>query len=154
MKRLARVAAGAAVAAGLAACSHTTAPSSASASRPAVTHSTVVVNCGQRYDTWKHGQGKGLVAEVTAVSSADTAGDMQVLTAALKKAGPAVARAARYPMPACADPKGYWGALLMHLNAAAASTGSASDLRAAMKGVPKVTHQITAELKRLENSAG
>jgi hypothetical protein len=73
-----------------------------------------------------------------------------VLTAVLKKAEPAVARAARYPMPACADPKGYWEPLLMHINAAAASTGSASSLRAAMKGVPMITRELVAELNRTD----
>jgi hypothetical protein len=73
---------------------------------------------------------------------------MHVLTAVLKKTEPAVTRAARYPMPACADPQGYWEVLLMHVNAAAASTGSASTLRAAMMGVPTITREFLAELKR------
>ena len=73
----------------------------------------------------------------------------QVLTATLNKTRPAVSRAARHPVPACADPAGYWDVLLMHVTAAAASTGSASSMRAAMKGVPKIEHQLTAELKAL-----
>ena len=70
-----------------------------------------------------------------------------MLTAALHKAKPAVARAADHPVPACADPKGYWEALLMHVNAAVASKGSASSVRAALKDVPKIQHQLTTELK-------
>jgi hypothetical protein len=70
-----------------------------------------------------------------------------VLTVALKKARPAVARAARYPVPACADPRGYWSVLLMHVNAAMASTGSASSVRAAMKDVPKIENELTAEIQ-------
>ena len=71
-----------------------------------------------------------------------------MLTAALKKNKLAVARAARHPVPACADPSGYWNVLLMHVTAAA-STVSASSMRAAMKGVPEIDHQLTAELKTL-----
>ena len=98
------------------------------------------VSCAQQYQTWAHGRGTGLVATLHAVSVASTAGDPKVLTVTLKKAKPAVARAARYPVPACADPRGYWSVLLMHVNAAVASTSSASSARAAMKGVPAIEH--------------
>jgi len=115
-----------------------------------VSHSAVPVNCKQQYDAWKQGPGKGLVAALSAVGSAGQAGDIHVLTAVLKRTSPALTRAARYPMPACADPKGYWTVLLMHVNAAAASTGSASTLTAAMKGVPTLTRELNAELKRTD----
>jgi hypothetical protein len=35
----------------------------------------------------------------------------------------------------------------MHVNAAAASKGSASSIRAAVKDVPAIEHELTAELK-------
>lgn len=163
MKRLALAAVGAAVA-GLTACSHATpsaAPGSNSAvtSSPAVTNSSAVTSsptlsypavsaaCRQQYDAWNHGSGKGLVAALSAIGSADTAGDTHLLTGLLKKAEPALTRAARKPMPACADPKGYWAVLLMHVNAAVASTRSASTLRVAMEGVPTLTQELNAELK-------
>ena len=75
-------------------------------------------------------------------------GDPHALKAALKKARPAVALAARHPMPGCADPRGYWYVLLMHVNAAAAKGSSASSRRAALNGVPHIEHQLTAELKQ------
>ncbi|SRR5216684_4802727 len=146
MKCLALAAAGAAVV-GLAACSQTAAPTATPARSRTVTPAAPV-SCSQQYNTWEHGHGKGLVAALDAVSSADTAGDTRVLTAALKNAGPVVARAARHPMPACADPQGYWSVLLMHVNAAVAGGGSASSVRAAMMNVPKIEHELTAELKR------
>ncbi len=145
MKCLALAAAGAAVV-GITACSQAAAPTSAPAS-----HGTVPVaapvSCSQQYHTWNRGQGKGLIAVLSAVSSADTVGDTHVLTAALRKARPAVARAARHPVPACADPMGYWSVLLMHVNAAAASTSSVSSVRAAMKDVPKIERNLIAELR-------
>ena len=146
MKGLALAVASAAVI-GLTACSHTAAPSAAPASHGTGTP-IAPVSCSQQYSTWKHGQGKGLISTLNAVSSAATAGDAQVLTAALKQARPAVARAARHPIPACADPRGYWSVLLMHVNAAAASKGSASSVRAAMQDVPKIEHKLVAEVKQ------
>jgi hypothetical protein len=88
------------------------------------------------------------MSALNAVSSAATAGDAQVLTAALKQARPAVTRAARHPIPACADPRGYWSVLLMHVNAAVASKGPASSVRAAMQDVPKIEHKLIAEVKQ------
>lgn len=147
MKRI--IAVVAVAAAGLAACSHPAAPAApaaASAGHPSV---RVPVSCRQQYNTWNHGQGKGLIAALDSDSSAETAGDTRVLTAMLKNTRPAISRAARHPVPACADPRGYWDVLLRHVTAAAASTGSASSMRAAMKGVPEIEYQLTAELKAL-----
>jgi hypothetical protein len=132
-----------AVAAGLTACSHAAVPAAAPAGV------RVPVNCSQQYKTWTHGPGKGLIAALDAISSAETVGDTRVLTATLKNTRPAVSWASRHPVPACADPAGYWNALLMHVTAAAANTGSASSVRAAMKGVPQIEHQLTTELKAL-----
>jgi hypothetical protein len=151
LKRIILAAAGAAAAAGLTACGHSAAPVGSSGAAPGSHKSATVrvpVSCGEQYHAWTHGHGKGLVTSVDAVSSAATAGDPQVLRAALKKARPAVSRAARHPMPGCADPRGYWYALLMHVNAAAAKGGSASTVRAALHGVPQVQHQLTTELKQ------
>jgi hypothetical protein len=69
---------------------------------------------------------------------------------ALKRTKPALTKASRNPLPACADPKGYWTVLMMHLNAAAASTGSVATLTAAMKGVPTLIRELNVELKRAD----
>jgi hypothetical protein len=143
VKRIALAVVGAAVM-GLTACSHPAAPTAVPASHK---NAVVPVSCSQQYHAWQHGQGKGLIAALDAVSSAATAGGAHVLTVALKKARPAAARAARHPIPACADPMGYWSVLLMHVTAGTAVRGPASSMRAAMKDVPKIEHQLTAELK-------
>jgi hypothetical protein len=140
LKRIIAVVAVAA-AGGLTACS-TAAPASHQSVR-------VPVSCSQQYNTWAHGPEKGLITALDTLSSAETAGNTTVLTATLKKTRPAVSQAARHPVPACADPAGYWNVLLRHVTAAAASTGSASSMRAAMQNVPKIEHQLTAELKAL-----
>lgn len=145
LKRIALAVASAAVA-GLTACSHPAAPAAGRGSHKAV---SVPVSCTQRYHSWEHGQGKGITAALHAVSSAESAGGTHVLTAALKKARRAVAVATRHPMPACADPRGYWDVLLMHVNAAEASTGSAPSARAAMKDVPAIEGRLSDELKHM-----
>jgi hypothetical protein len=180
MKRIALVAAGAAVA-GLTACGHSAAPAAAPANpaaspaasagsaspaghpasaakspqpaaadgggSPAAMHSAMAVTCKQRYGTWQQGPGKGLAAALDAVGAAEAAGNNQALTAALKQVEPIIATVTRNPLPSCADPKGYWEVLLMHVNAATASKASASSQQAALRGVPTITNELTTELK-------
>jgi hypothetical protein len=141
---MALAAAGAALV-GLAACSQTAAPTAVPTNRSI----TPPVSCSHQYHTWQHMHGKGLLTALSAVSSAETVGGARALTAALKEARPTVARAAHYPLPACADPLGYWSVLLMHVNAAATGKGPASALRAAMKDVPAIHHRLMAEIKRV-----
>ena len=148
MKRITLAAAGAAVV-GLTACSNTAAPAAAPASHGTASVARTPVSCSQQYHVWQRGQGQGLIAALHAVSVAGTARDPQALTVALKKARPVVAKATHHPIPACADPRGYWDVLLMHVNAAVASRHSPSSVRAAMKGVPKITHELTAEVKSM-----
>ena len=148
MKRIIALVAVAA-AAGLTACSHAAAPAAAPASHPGVLGTRVPVGCSQQYSGWDREQGKGLITALGAISSAETAGDIQVLTATLKQARPAISWGARHPVPACADPRDYWDVLLQHVSAAAASTGSAASMQAALKGVPQIEHELTAELTAL-----
>ena len=151
MRALAIAAASAAVI-GLAACSHSATPKTAPTSH-ATTHGTgkgiTPVSCSQQYRSWNQGEGKGVMAALNAVTSAATARDAQALTAALHQATPAVAKAARHPIPACADPRGYWSALLMHVNAAASSKASASNVQAAMHDVPTIHNKLVDEVKQI-----
>jgi hypothetical protein len=112
----------------------------------------VPVSCGQQYHAWTNGPGKGLVAALQAVSVAGAAGNPQALKVALKKARPTIATGSRHPVPACADPRGYWSVLLMHVSAAVASKGSTSSAQAAVKDVPKIQAQLTAELNQMKGS--
>jgi hypothetical protein len=145
LKRIILAVAGAALA-GLTACSHAATPTAAPSSHGSV---RIPVSCGKQYSTWRNGQGKRLIAALDAVSSAETAGNTRMLTVTLKRTRLAIFRAARYPVPACADPRGYWDVLLMHVTAAATAKGSASSVRAAMKDVAKIEHQLTTELNHI-----
>jgi hypothetical protein len=112
----------------------------------------------QQYSAWKHGPalapGKRLVAALNAVQSAGTSEDIPAMTAALKTAGSAAVDLGRYPIPACADPHGYWGAVLARIRAAGDNAGTASGLsglilaEAPLKDVPGLEAKLDAELKR------
>src|SRR5215475_7769167 len=69
-----------------------------------------------RPPTASAGSGAGPVA--CAASDIATAG------AALRRAGTAARSLEHYPIPACADPKGYWRAVLLRIEAAADSAGT------------------------------
>jgi hypothetical protein len=149
MKRLAMAAAGAAVMTLTACGGHSAAPSGAAAGGATSNGgATAPVSCHQQYRQWTNGKGKGVMDVLSRVSSAATAGNGKALTSALKQAKPAVTQATRHPIPACADPRGYWPVLLMHVNAAAAGKGTASSARAALQGVPKVMNELTADVKQ------
>ncbi len=157
MKRIALPVLAAALA-GLTACTSGTAPAAPAASTaaaspatpaaatPAATHPVSAAQCRQQYGTWQQGPGKGLIATLGTIGAAGAAGDTGALRVALRNAGPALTRAASHPLPACADPKGYWTVLLMHVSAAA-GTKSAAALTMAMNGVPVLIRELTAELQ-------
>jgi|SRR5580698_3301178 hypothetical protein len=149
MKPLALLAAAGALTA-LAACSSHTSTTAATKHRTVDTHPAVLVNCPKEYEAWTRGPARDLLSALNAVDSANATGDTSALVVALKQTTPAVDKAARSPMPACADPKGYWTALLMHVNAAA-STGASgarpASVTVAMKGVPKIERELRTELK-------
>jgi hypothetical protein len=142
MRRLALAAAGAALLV-LTACNDSAAPSAA----PKPAHAPV--SCAHQYRAWAHGAGTDVLGALNGVSSATTAGNSRALTTALKQAKPAIAKAARHPIPACADPRGYLDVLLMHVNAAAGGgEAPAASVRAAMQDVPRIHHQLLAEVQR------
>ena len=149
MKALAIAAACAAVV-GLTACSHSATPKAASTNHGTGAGTAVApVSCGQQYRAWNHGEGNGVMDALNAVTSATTAKNARALTAALHQAKPAVAKAARHPIPACADPSGYWNVLLMHVNAAVSTKASASNVHAALQEVPKIHNQLVDEVKQI-----
>ncbi len=79
--------------------------------------------------------------------------DFPATVTALKTAGAEAAILSRYPMPACADPRGYWNAMLARIRAAGDNAGSADGLAglilalAPLKAVPDLQSKLGAELK-------
>ena len=158
MKPLAVLAAAAGVVVVLAGCtssSGTSATQSGASASPASTtttsHGAVSIACPKSYGVWKSGPAKEVIAAVNAVVTASSSGDMQDQEAALRTAAPTIDVAASHPIPACADPKGYWDALMLHVNAAAESLKSATgtkSLELALKDVPQLDREFKAEVKR------
>jgi hypothetical protein len=136
----------------------TAATATAAASTAAATHPAAAPSCKQQYKTWKYGParpvGKKLTATLKAVQSAGATEDLPATLAALKKAGKTAARLESYPMPACADPRGYWEKILARIQAAGDNAGAGSGLsglilaEAPLKDVPGLEAKLSAELKR------
>ncbi len=146
MQRLALAMAGALV--GLTSCSQA-APSAA----PPATH-RAPISCSEQYRTWTSGDGQGVMRAIHDVSTAAKTVKGTSLTATLEKARPAVAQGTRHPIPACADPRGYWSVLLMHLNAAALGKGSSAGVRAALRDVPMIHRRLVAEIRQTAVTSG
>lgn len=84
----------------------------------------------ERYKTWQHGSAKALAGQILpALRNVEAAGqleDIPELNSAFKRAGHIAGELTAYPMPACADPKGYWAKMLGHLQAAGDNAGTSS----------------------------
>ena len=114
-------------------------------------------SCLQQYRSWNagpaHAAGENLVAGLNGVEAANAALKNSTTNAALKRAGAAATALARYPIPNCADPKGYWRAVLVQIQAAAhnASTSGQGALVAAavvLHNMPALDIKLANELKQ------
>jgi len=122
------------------------------------------LSCKQQYASWKngavHGAGEKLVRDTAAVRAAGASDDIKTAVSALKALGPDAAALQAYPMPACADPKGYWAAFLADMKAAGDNADSASGLgglllaEAPLKKANALSVKLSAELKRTAGVKG
>jgi hypothetical protein len=152
--------AGAALAAGLTltACGSGggSAPSAGSGAAPAA--STPPQACLQQYHSWnsgpEHAAGENLVTALNSLEAAISGSDVATTSAALVHAGQAAKVLALYPIPKCADPKGYWHAGLARIQAAADNASGSKGQQVltiaagALKQMPALDRQLAAELKR------
>jgi hypothetical protein len=114
--------------------------------------------CRQQFGQWENGPakaaGKKWVADLRKVQSAENAVDIPETLAALKAAGKDAVALQAYPMPACADPAGYWPQALTYLKAAGDNAGSASGISglmtavAPLKKMKPLESELSAELAR------
>jgi hypothetical protein len=78
--------------------------------------------CAQQYAAWKSGVGAGeasaIEADSNALTAAGKASDVKKMDEALATLGTDAATDKSHPMPACADPAGYWPQILSALQAA------------------------------------
>ena len=114
--------------------------------------------CLQQYRSWnsgpEHAAGENLVTALNSLEAAISGSDAATTSAALQDAGQAAKVLALYPIPKCADPKGYWHAGLVRIQAAAGNAGSAKGQQVltlaegALKQMPVLDRQLAAELKQ------
>jgi len=114
-------------------------------------------SCLQQYRSWNagpaHAAGENLVAALNGVEAANAALKNSTTNAALKRAGTAATALGRYPIPKCADPKGYWRAVVVQVQTAArsASTSGQGALVAAavvLHNMPALDLKLANELKQ------
>ena len=114
-------------------------------------------SCLQQYRSWNagpaHAAGENLVAALNGVEAANAALKNSTTNAALKRAGAAATVLARYPIPNCADPKGYWRAVLVQIQAAAHNargSGQGALVAAAvvLHNMPALDLKLASELKQ------
>jgi hypothetical protein len=114
-------------------------------------------SCLLQYRLWNtgpaHAAGENLVAALNTLEAATSASDIPTTAAALKRAGTAARTLEHYPIPVCADPKGYWHAVLARIRAAADNAGTSDGQGAltlaevALKQMPTLERKLAAELK-------
>ena len=114
-------------------------------------------SCLQQYHVWgsgpEHAAGENLTAALNRLQAASSSSDIPATSAALKRAGMAARTLEHYPIPTCADPKGYWHAVLLRIEAAAGHAGT-SKRRAApalaaevLRQLPVLERKLATELK-------
>lgn len=117
------------------------------------------LTCAQQYKAWQGGPADALAKRTLgpddkALTTAGNADDIPAMDSALGKLGGDASQLEAYPMPACADPAGYWTQMLADIKAAgdnASSTSGLGGLLTAMAPAEKVKPleaELTAELAR------
>lgn len=149
MKLMPHAAAAIAAVMSLAACGQSAGTSSAAAAKP---------TCHQQYETWKHGPPKAvadeLVSKLKAVQSVASAQDILHMNSAISTVGKAATTLRSYPIPRCADPKGYYDTFLSRIIAAGDNARPASGLgglllhMAPLRTLPGIQSQLIAELNQ------
>jgi hypothetical protein len=113
--------------------------------------------CMVQYRLWAsgpaHAAGDNLTAALNNLAAASAASDIATTSASLKRAGMAAKALEHYPIPACADPQGYWRAVLLRIEAAADSAGTSNGpgtltiAQGVMKQMPALERKLATELQ-------
>jgi hypothetical protein len=161
MARIAPAVACAAMIAALAGCGSSSPPPAAGGTPSAgpSAHQAAAQTCKQQFETWKASGVQTIVngplkTDLRKVEAAGSDEDLVTLKSGLVAVGKDAARLAAYPMPNCADPKGYWGKMLGLLKAAGDNVSTGSGLgalilaEAPLQKIPAVQAKLSAELKK------
>lgn len=114
-------------------------------------HSAAAPTCHQQYESWKAGPVSGIKATMNAdlasLQSASDSADIPAMTSALRQLGQAAGQLRQYPMPACADPAGYWPRVVADMKAAGDNAGAGSGLGALLTAVAPIRAAQPLEAK-------
>lgn len=118
---------------------------------------TAPLSCHQQYRAWKTGparaEAKKLASALKSVQSAGASADLVLISSGLKRAGRVAHQLQGLPMPACADPKGYWTRMLADIRASGDNAGTASGFmgliaaEVPLKKVRPLTTKLGTEIK-------
>lgn len=121
-------------------------------------------SCLQQYRLWSsgpaHAAGENLTAALNILQAASSASDISATSAALKRAGVAARTLAQSPIPACADPRGYWRAVLVGIQDAADNAGTSQGqetltaAEVALQRMPTLERKLATELRRTVPALG
>ena len=110
---------------------------------PAASATAATLACRHSYQGWKSGPARTplnqLLSALKDLQAAGSAKNIPAVTAAVRKAGRAAARLASFAVPACADPHGYFAAILARVRAAAARAGTTKGLSALVRALAPLT---------------
>lgn len=104
-------------------------------------------------DRQARAEAEKLTPALNAVQSAASSDDIALMSSGLKQAGSIAHRLQAYPIPACADPAGYWKQILADIRASGDNAGTAAGLagllaaEVPLKKVPGLEGQLQTELK-------
>ncbi len=114
-------------------------------------------NCKEQYQAWTNGPAHAplsqLLTALKTLQRVDSGTSVPAIASAIKDAAQPAAELARYPAPACADPRRDFAAILARVRSAAASAAGAKSLSAItqalapMNAVPALESAFTAEVK-------
>jgi hypothetical protein len=123
-----------------------------------VIHHRAPQTCAQQYTTWENGAGTAesaaMRAEGNALRAAGKANNIKAVDTALERMGSYAAADETHPMPACADPAGFWPQVLSAMRTAgdnASVTPGRAGLviaEAPLKPVAGIEVKLNAELER------
>lgn len=116
------------------------------------------LTCKQQYAAWKTGPAHPLALKMktdgNALDAAGSSEDIKLILNSLKTIGADATALKAYPIPACADPKGYWLQVLADMTAAGDNADGASGLggllvaEAPLKNATKLSAKLGAELAK------
>jgi hypothetical protein len=133
-------------------------PASPSASPSASTAAGAAAACAQQYHAWQNGPARSAIIKFEAAQEVldkeSSSGHPALIAAALNIFGQQAAALAGFPVPSCADPRGYFAALLSQIVTVSGEVGpdaTLTDLQQAISQLGSVfalESDFTAEVKQ------